>query len=65
MCCSEINNNALVSLPDHIFAGLVNVQYLYLYQNRLTELQPTLFKGLVQASDVFVLRERRNASASL
>ena len=55
LCCREFNNNALVSLPDNIFASIVNVQYLYIYQNRLTELQPTLFRGLAQASDVFVL----------
>ena len=43
----ELHNNILISLPIHVFRGLINLEKLYLRENQLVTLNESVFNPLV------------------
>ena len=47
-----VNGGLLTSLPDNLFAGLINLETIDFQYNSITNLDPKLFEGLPQLTDI-------------
>lgn len=47
----NFNDNYITDLDTDLFIGLTNLQYLYLYSNRLTILSKNQFKNMFKLLD--------------
>ena len=50
----SLGHNELTVMPEHVFAGLTQLQELYLYENQLTTLPEHIFEKLTQLKELYL-----------